>query len=91
MMDQSCFDRVYKSNSSSPEILFIVGCLSDMVAVPGFEDQYIHKETVGIIIVVCDICSFLLMYLVFVRLQAINDEYITILDNNIILCSSFTI
>ena len=50
-----------------------------------------HKETLGLVAVISDIISICLIYYFFGKLRQINDEYLEIIDNNVIKLSSFTI
>lgn len=43
------------------------------------------------IAVISDILSILVMYYLFAKLKAINEEYLTILDNNVIRMKDFTV
>ena len=51
----------------------------------------IHKEELGFIAVICDILSILVMYYMFNKLKRMNDEYLTILDNNVIRMKDFSV
>ena len=51
----------------------------------------IHKETIGLWTVAIDIISVLLIFYFFRKLKALNQEYLEIIDNNLIKMSSFTV
>ena len=50
-----------------------------------------HKEEVGLITILLDILSCIIMYYMFGKLNQINDEYLEILDNNVIRMKDFSI
>lgn len=56
--------------------------------VPGI---HFHKEELGLIAVCSDMFSLLVMYYVFGKLKAINQEYLQILDDNVIRMQDFTL
>ena len=51
----------------------------------------LHKEELGLIAVVSDILSIMVMYYMFGKRKAMNEEYLTILDNNVIRMKDFSI
>lgn len=67
-----------------------VGCVKDFVEVPG-SSKIFHKEELGLITVIVDILSIGLMFFVFYKIKRLNDEYIQILDNNVIRMSKFSV
>ena len=64
----------------------ITNCIHDRV-----NFQNIHKESVALIGVICDMISICLIYYFFIKLKQINNEYLEIIDNNVIKMTSFTI
>tara|TARA_B110000285_G_C15046419_1_gene574556 strand:+ start:905 stop:1090 length:186 start_codon:yes stop_codon:yes gene_type:complete len=61
------------------------------VIFPLLPSFHFHKEELGVIAVISDILSILVMYYLFAKLKAINEEYLTILDNNVIRMKDFTV
>ena len=51
----------------------------------------VHKEELGFIAVICDLLSIMVMYYMFGKLKNMNEEYLTILDNNVIRMKDFSI
>lgn len=50
----------------------------------------LHKLQIGLILVITDALSLLLMYFIFGRMRPIIDEYLQIIDNNMIKYSDFS-
>ena len=75
---------------TSREYIIVVGCRKDWVYAPmSFETFTITKETVGIMTVVIDIISVLIISLFLSKLGSINDEYLDIMDNMIVQVNDF--
>ena len=51
----------------------------------------LHKEELGLIVVIMDIFSIILMFIFFFKIKNLNQEYIRILDNNVISMSDFSV
>lgn len=66
-------------------------CIRDYVVFPPLPSVHFHKEELGVVAVVSDMLSIFFMYYFFGKLKAINEEYLTILDNNVIRMKDFTI
>lgn len=65
-----------------------MGCTSDNLNLLGYN---FHKEEIGLITVLIDILSIFFMYYMFGKLNQINNEYLKILDNNVIRMKDFSI
>ena len=50
-----------------------------------------HKEAAGLMIVTLDIICVVIMFYMINKLEILNNEYLEIMDNNVILMSKFTI
>lgn len=68
----------------------IVGCIHDYVWSP-FGDGQNHKEGAGVFIVILDIICVVFMSYMVLKLEALNKEFLDVMDNNVILMSKFTI
>ena len=66
-------------------------CIRDYVVFPPLPSVHFHKEELGVVAVLSDIISIFLMYYFFGKLKNLNEEYLTILDNNVIRMKDFTI
>jgi hypothetical protein len=91
MISEICYERIYHKEITSLEFIGILHCIRDYVVfrpLPGFR---FHKEELGVIAVVSDILSIIVMYYIFNKLKYINEEYLTILDNNVIKMKDFTV
>jgi hypothetical protein len=69
---------------TSIEYIGVVNCMKDYVNFALIPGMHFHKEELGIIAIFSDILSILVMYFIFGKLKTINEEYLTILDNNVI-------
>ena len=67
-------------NITSYDYIAVVGCTEDTVVEPIFDNK-IHKEKIGILVVVLDIVSVAFMAFVFEKLKGMNDEYLDIMDD----------
>lgn len=88
MVSKECYRRIYELEVTNLEFITIMGCISDNVKFLGTK---FHKEEIGLITVVIDIISIIFIYYMFGKLNQINDEYLEILDNNVIRMKDFTI
>jgi hypothetical protein len=52
---------------------------------------FIHKEEIGFIVVLADIISTFVIYYMFRKMHSLNEEYLTILDNNVIRMKDFSV
>jgi hypothetical protein len=69
----------------------ILSCQKDVMKFSILPSGQLHKEELGFIAVICDIFSICVMYYIFGKLKIMNDEYLTILDNNVIRMKDFTV
>jgi hypothetical protein len=91
MISEECYDRIFQIGLDTVQIMTIVRCKNDLVAFSLVPAGYLHKEEVGFITVVTDILSTIVIYYMFNKLNSINDEYLEILDNNVIKMKDFSI
>lgn len=82
---------MYDQEITSLEYIGITNCIRDYVNFKFIPGLHFHKEELGIIAIVSDILSIIIMYYIFGKLKTINEEYLTILDNNVIRMKDFTI
>jgi hypothetical protein len=91
MISYECYVRIYDIEINTAQIITVVRCKNDLVEFPLVPSGYLHKEEVGFITVVTDIISTMIIYYMFNKLNSINDEYLEILDNNVIKMKDFSI
>lgn len=91
MISQTCYERIFDIEITSPQFISIIGCKSDIIAFGLISAGFLHKEEIGFITVVTDILSTLIIYYMFNKLNSMNDEYLEILDNNVIKMKDFSI
>ena len=72
-------------------MITVVGCKKDIVHFSFVPSGYVHKEEIGFITVVADIVSTFLIYYMFNKMNSLNDEYLKILDNNVIKMKDFSV
>ena len=65
---------------TSYDYILVVGCAEDDILIP-ILGKRVHKQKIGIIVVIADIISVLYMALIFSKLTNINHEYLTIMDD----------
>lgn len=56
-----------------------------------FTEMYLHKEEVGVMVVLFDIVGIITMILVFKKIKETNDEFIQIIDSNQMTMKDFTV
>lgn len=88
MVSEECYNRMFNLEVTSLHFIAIMGCISDNTKLLG---KSFHKEEIGLITVIIDIISIVFMYYMFGKLNQINDEYLLILDNNVIHMKDFTV
>ena len=59
----------------------MVGCKYDDVKVPFTRNTRIHKEWIGIIIIICDVVSIGIMIYFFTKIRELNEEFLNALDD----------
>lgn len=91
MVSRECYVRIHEEEHTSPEFIGVPNCIRDYVVFAPIPSVHFHKEELGVIAVVSDMLSILVMYYLFGKLKAINEEYLTILDNNVIRMQDFTV
>ena len=91
MISKDCFEKIYAEQKTSPFIVMIAGCVRDFVTLPNKQRTQLHIEELGLIAVSVDILSTLIMFFIFYKINVLNQEYIQILDNNVIRMSDFTV
>jgi len=88
MISEECYKRIFELEVTNLEFITIMGCISDNVKLAGMK---FLKEEVGLMTVLLDILSCIIMYYMFGKLNQINSEYLEILDNNVIRMKDFSI
>lgn len=63
--------------------------MKDVIEIPEFGIA-LHKNQIGLIVVILDAISVLFMYFIFYKLEPLIDEYLGIIDNNMIKYSDFS-
>ena len=58
-----------------------MGCKYDDVKVPFTRNTRIHKEWIGIIIIICDVVSIGIMIYFFTKIRELNEEFLNALDD----------
>lgn len=71
---------MFKIGITSQIYIGVVGCKADDVDIP-FSSKRLHKEKVGIIIVVLDMASIILMIFFFLKISELNNEYLDTMDD----------
>lgn len=66
---------------TSYQYIGVVGCKYDDVKVPFTKSTRLHKEWIGIIILLCDILSILMMYYFFSSIRRLNLEILVAMDD----------
>lgn len=89
MISQECYKRIFDDEIVSNEILAVVGCMKDKILIDTFGIA-LHKHQIGFIVVIADAFSLLFVYFIFWRLKPLIDEYLSIVDNNMIKYSDFS-
>jgi hypothetical protein len=80
LFKEYCIDRIKYLKITSFEYILVVGCTEDYVTISSFNSK-IHKEKIGIIVVVLDMISVAFMAFIFQKLLEINEEYLDIMDD----------
>jgi hypothetical protein len=75
-----CLDRIKYLKITGFEYILVVGCTEDSVTIPFLETK-IHKEKIGILVVILDMVSVMYMAFIFSKLREINNEYLEIMDD----------
>ena len=91
LISLNCYNRVFNLESTSLEYIGVFSCMTDQLSMPFVQGISFHKNQLGLISVFIDIASLSLMFYLFGKLKSINQEFLTILDNNVIRMKDFTI
>jgi len=67
-------------NITSQEYIAVIGCKYDDVKIP-FSSKRLHKEVIGIIIVGIDFGSILIMIYFFSKINVLNNEFLSSIDD----------
>lgn len=73
---------------TSQEFLIVYGCQGSLYKLGDF---VMHKQQYMVLMVVIDFIGVLVMVYIFVKLEALNAEYISIIDDNQITMKDFAI
>ena len=91
MISELCYERIFFQEITSTEYIGVLACVTDKIWFKIFPGVHFHKEELGLIAVCSDIVSIIVMYYVFGKLKSLNQEYLQILDDNVIRMQDFTI
>ena len=80
MVSDDCKQRMDEFKVTSYQYIGVVGCKYDDVSVP-FTELRLHKEWIGIIIIVCDVLSICIIYYFFAKIRTINMEVLRAMDD----------
>jgi len=89
MISENCYKRIFDNEVVSNELIGVVGCMNDRIEIKYLNFAF-HKEKVGLLTVVIDILSILIMYYMFRKIKEINKEYLNIIDKNVIKIKDFS-
>ena len=81
MVSDDCKDRMNEHKVTSYQYIGVVGCKYDDVKVPFTKSKRLHKEWIGIIILLCDIVSIMMMYYIFSSIRRLNIEILESMDD----------
>lgn len=92
LLSDTCYERIFDQGITSPELIFSLSCGRDFIVFPFLnKESKIHKVHVGLAACFGDILSIILIYYFFLKLKSINQEYLEIMDFNLIKMSKFTL
>lgn len=81
LISDSCKARMNDLKVTSYEFIGVVGCKYDDVKVPLTRQTRLHKEWIGIIIIVCDVLSICIIYYFFSKIRVLNEEVLRAMDD----------
>lgn len=92
LFSEECQDRINTGHGeplapldtdklSSNQLIFIVGCRKDYIHLPT-TDIMLHKEEVGILIVLVDVIGIMITISVFKNMKKANEDLLGIIDKN---------
>ena len=91
LISESCYRRIFDVEIATTEYIGVVLCISDELELPFAPGTRLHKEGLGLLAVIADLISLALMYYLFGKLKSVNEEYLRILDNNVIRMQDFSL
>ena len=91
MVSDDCKARMNEYKVTSYQYIGVVGCKYDDVLVPLSRGARLHKEWIGIIILVCDILSIMMMYYFFSSIRKLNLEVLEAMDDLLVQMKDFGI
>ena len=89
LISEKCYQRIFNDEFVSNELIGVVGCMKDKIYIETFGIA-MHKHQIGLIVVVADVISVLFIYFIFLRTKPLIDEYLVIVDDNMIKYSDFS-
>ena len=81
MVSDSCKSRMNQFKITSYQYIGVVGCKYDDVKVPFTKNKRLHKEWIGVVILLCDILSIIMMYYFFSSIRRLNLEILEAMDD----------
>ena len=81
MVSDDCKARMSEMKVTSLQYIGVIGCKYDDVPIPLSKSTRLHKEWIGIIILLCDILSILMMYYFFSSIRKLNLELLESIDD----------
>ena len=92
MVSDSCKERIKEYEITSYEYIGIVGCKRDSIPVPFTSGgTRLHKEKIGIVIIICDTLSIVVLFFFFRKIAELNNEYLDNLDDLEVQMKDFAI
>jgi len=91
MVSDDCKTRMSEYKVTSYQYIGVVGCKYDDVLVPFTRSTRLHKEWIGIIILICDIVSIMMMYYFFSSIRRLNLEVLESMDDMLVQMKDFGI
>ena len=88
-LSDNCIKRIMLAHVTSPDMIMVVGCQSDMIMVPFM--RMFHKESIGCLVVAIDMLGILIMAMFFSKLNDLNEEYINIVDGMTVQMKDFVV
>ena len=89
LISDKCYNRIFNIKITSIEMVAIVGCSYEHVRLPG--NFLLSKVNVASILSMTDIICILVIQYMFSRLKYVNNQFLEIMDANLVKMSSFTI
>ena len=89
MISEKCYKRILNDEFVSNELIGVIGCMKDKIYVETFGIA-LHKHQIGLIVVIADAFSVLIIYFIFLRMKTLIDEYLVIVDDIMINYNDFS-